>query len=226
MATETESRPRRGLLAGAIGVAGAALKQVTSSSSAFKGKSTGSSGTGLIGETSGSTGFGVNGFNTASSGTPVGVRGAASGSGIGVFGIAARGVVGESGSPTGIGVVGKSTATTGTGSATGVSGEADGVKHFGGHFQNRNNNGFALRVQGGLRLEGAGGVAHIAAGANSVVVTPPIPFRSTSFVVATLQSDPGGGRTVARVVIGVSSFTILLTGKAAADCTVGWMMAN
>jgi hypothetical protein len=58
------------------------------------------------------------------------------------------------------------------------------------------------------------------------VVTPAIPFRSNSFVVATLQSDPGSGRTVARVVVGAASFTIHLTGNASADCTVGWIMAN
>jgi hypothetical protein len=111
--------------------------------------------------------------------------------------------------------------------AVGVKGVAQATNHFGGHFRNYNNNGFALKVQGGLRLEGAGGRANIAAGGSSVTVTPTIPFRSTSFVVATLQSTVAGTVAVARVAMGVSSFTIHLTANApAGGVTVGWIMVN
>lgn len=134
----------------------------------------------------------------------------------GLWGIGKEGVYGETGF----------TAPS-VSDATGVKGEANATNHFGGHFRNINTNGFALRVQGGLRLEGAGGVANIAAGASSVVVTPAIPFRSGSFVVATLQSTTAGTLAVARVAMGVSSFTIHLTGVApAGGVSVGWIMAN
>ncbi len=109
----------------------------------------------------------------------------------GVWGIGKEGVYGETGAT-----------DPSVTNAVGVKGEANAVNHFGGHFRNFNNNGFALRVQGGLRLEGAGGMANIAAGASSVVVTPTIPFRSTSFVVATLQSSTAGTLAVARVAMG------------------------
>ena len=286
---------------------GSALTQITSSSSAFKGRSTGSGLSGVIGESTSGTGFGVNGFNNASGGT--GVRGGGGPSGIGVYGIGPRGVVGESTGTAGFGVVAKSSATTGSGNglralalapgaeaiyaensapggsghainaiastdmvvkvenvsgltatnvgilskalnqgvwgtgkegvygdtgstpdsvsdAVGVKGEANATNHLGGHFRNRNNNGFALRVQGGLRLEGAGGTVFVAAGESSATVTPTIPFRTTSFVIATVQSA-AGAPPVARVAIGVSSFTIHLTGNApAGGVTVGWIMAN
>jgi hypothetical protein len=133
----------------------------------------------------------------------------------GVWGVGKEGVYGETG------------ATDSSVSAVGVKGEANAVNHFGGHFRNINNGGFALRVQGGLRLEGAGGLANIAAGQSSVTVTPSIPFRSGSFVVATLQSSAAGTLAVARVAMGVSSFTIHLTAAApAGGVAVGWIMAN
>ena len=134
----------------------------------------------------------------------------------GVWGVGKEGVYGETGFT-----------DPSVSDATGVKGEANAVNHFGGHFRNINNNGFALRVQGGLRLQGAGGLANIAAGQSSVTVTPTIPFRSTSFVVATLQSSAAGTLAVARVAMGVSSFTIHLTAAApAGGVAVGWIMAN
>lgn len=287
---------------------GSVLTTIDSSASGFKGKSSSAAGSGIIGQSTNGTGFGVNGINTATSGTPTGVRGAATGNGIGVYGNAARGVVGESSGSTGIGVVAKSSATTGTGNglralafsptaeavyaensaaggdghainavsstktvvkvenvsgltdgvgtftkaidmglwgigkvgvygetgftdasvtnATGVKGEANATNHFGGHFRNINTTGFALRVQGGLRLEGAGGTATIIPGASSVVVTPSIPFRSASFVVATLQTDPGGSVVISHVVVGASSFEIFVTGSVGTNVKVGWIMAN
>jgi hypothetical protein len=124
------------------------------------------------------------------------------------------------------GVYGTTESDPSTTNAVGVKGEANATNHFGGHFRNINNNGFALRVQGGLRLEGAGGTVFVAAGASSATVTPSIPFRTTSFVLATVQST-ANAPSVARVAMGVSSFTIHLTGNApAGGVTVGWMMAN
>ncbi len=109
---------------------GSALTQITSSSSAFKGSTTGSGTSGVIGQSSSGTGFGVNGINLGTSGTPVGVRGSSTGNGIGVYGIAARGVVGESAGTTGIGMVAKATATSGTPSglrASAVAPNADAI---------------------------------------------------------------------------------------------------
>ena len=71
---------------------GSALTSISSSSSGFKGKSTGTGLSGVIGESTSGTGFGVNGFNNASGGT--GVRGGGGSNGIGVYGIGPRGVVG------------------------------------------------------------------------------------------------------------------------------------
>ena len=84
----------------------------------------------------------------------------------GVWGSGKEGVYGETGST-----------QPSVSDAVGVKGEANATNHFGGHFRNLNSNGFALKVQGGLRLDGAGGAAIIAAGASSVTVTPAIPFR-------------------------------------------------
>jgi hypothetical protein len=45
-------------------------------------------------------------------------------------------------------------------------------------------------------------------------------------VVATLQSDPGGGRLLSRVDVGTNNFTIRLTGNTTQACTVGWILVN
>jgi hypothetical protein len=133
----------------------------------------------------------------------------------GLWGIGKEGVYGETGAT-----------DPSVSNAVGVKGEANATNHFGGHFRNINNNGFALRVQGGLRLEGAGGTVVVGAGASSATVTPSIPFRTTSFVIATVQSA-ANAPSVARVAVGASSFTIHLTGNApAGGVTVGWIMAN
>jgi len=134
----------------------------------------------------------------------------------GLWGIGKEGVFGDTGAT-----------QPSVSDAVGVKGQANAVNHFGGHFRNVNTGGFALKVQGGLRLDGAGGLANIAAGQSSVTVTPSIPFRSGSFVVATLQSTTAGTLAVARVAMSTSSFTIHLTAVApAGGVAVGWIMAN
>ena len=118
------------------------------------------------------------------------------------------------------------TDTTNTGFSAGVRGVADKPNHRGGSFLNSDATGFALEAEGGVKVAGAAGKATIGAGEDSTTVTPGAPVRTSSIVLATLQSDPGGGETLARVVVGATNFTIHLTGDATTQCTVGWMILN
>jgi hypothetical protein len=297
---------------------GSALTQISSSSSGFKGTTTGSGTSGLIGQSSSGTGFGVNGINLATSGTPVGVRGSSTGNGIGVYGFAARGVVGEANGTSGIGVVAKSTATSGTpnglrasslapnsdaiiaenstissGTGTairgrssnfecifgenvsdplsvprstgvlgkgpqfgveghgvrlgvfghaddllndvpsvpgtlkaGVRGSANGASHTGGSFENFNALGMALHAKGGLKIESACGVATIAAGTDSITVTPTVKVTANSVVLANLQSSPGNAALLRLVAPGNNQFTVFLNAQATNNTTVGWLVIS
>lgn len=129
-----------------------------------------------------------------------------------------------------IGVLGEvRTTTNAVGTRSGVRGVADDPNHFGGSFANLNTQGFGLQVTAGLKLVGAAGKATIASGSNQVTVSPPAPIRNTTLVLATLQSNPGAGRTVARVEVSgsaVTTFTIFLTGNTTQQCEVGWIILN
>jgi hypothetical protein len=84
--------------------------------------------------------------------------------------------------------------------------------------------GTALRAIGKVKLDNCAGVATIASGHNSVVVTPGTDLVATSAVVATLMGNPGGATTVQRVAVNATAdtFTIYLTANATAAVTVAW----
>lgn len=87
-------------------------------------------------------------------------------------------------------------------------------------------NGWALRTTRGHVGFSTAGLATIAAGANSVTVTPGFDIRSTSAILATLQGDPGGS-TVLRYVTKDTvndRFTIRLSANAAKTTTIAWFV--
>jgi hypothetical protein len=88
--------------------------------------------------------------------------------------------------------------------------------------------GVALRTVGKVKFDNCVGIATIAAGTNSVIVTPGIDLTATTVVVATLQGSAGGTTTVHRVVLNTTAdtFTIYLTGNATGNVKVGWHAFN
>jgi hypothetical protein len=84
--------------------------------------------------------------------------------------------------------------------------------------------GYALRTDGKVRFDKSGGIATIAAGTSSILVTPGIDLATTTAVVATLQGSAGGTTNVHRVVIDATAntFRIYLTANATASVKVGW----
>ena len=84
--------------------------------------------------------------------------------------------------------------------------------------------GTALRAIGRVKFDNCAGVATIAAGHNSVVVTPGSDMLATSAVVATLQGNPSGVAMVKSVSVDATAdtFTIYLTANATAAVTVAW----
>jgi hypothetical protein len=135
-----------------------------------------------------------------------------------------------------IGVAGQSTAGRGvqgmSESGRGVSGLATsglGVRGFattGIGLSGEASTGYALRTSGRVRLDKSAGIATVASGTATKVVTPGIDLTSTSAVIATLNGDAGGTTTVERVTIDVTAntFTIVLTGNATASVKVAWLV--
>ena len=212
---------------------------VTSPAVALWGKSTEESG--VVGES-----FelpGVRGHSGVSSGVDgrgsVGVRGGSPG-GSGVFGVSgsewdkpfpwarltgvygyaahdvsARGVHGHS--TVGRGVFGQAT----TGQA--VHGYA--TTGTAGYFATElPTSGFALRAIGRVKLDKCVGIATVASGTKSIVVSPGIDLGTGSAVVATLQGTAGGTTTVHRVAVdtAANSFTIYLTANSTSNVKVAW----
>ena len=139
----------------------------------------------------------------------------------GVFGIAtqdfaARGVHGKT--TVGQGVRGE--ATTGFG----VRGVTTGGTALSGHDLT----GYALRTDGRIKFDKSAGSATVAAGSNSVLVTPGIVLTTSSTVLATLQGSAGGTTTVHRVAINTTTnqFRIYLTANANTSVKVGWLVCS
>jgi hypothetical protein len=84
--------------------------------------------------------------------------------------------------------------------------------------------GVALRATGRVLFDDCAGLATIASGTSSVVVTPGIALGPTSAAVATLQGNPAGTTTVKSVSIDATAdtLTIHLTGNATSDLSVAW----
>jgi hypothetical protein len=83
--------------------------------------------------------------------------------------------------------------------------------------------GTALMTSGRVRFEKSVGLATVARGTRSVVVTPGIDVTATAAVVATLQGSAGGA-VVERVSVDATNnrFTIYLTKNTTANANVAW----
>jgi hypothetical protein len=153
-----------------------------------------------------------------------------------------RAVVGSSSS--GAGVVGYSTSGPGVAgqsptqgvlgsSAAGVAIRAETASGFGVYSQadsgtglyGRSSTGYALRTSGRLRFDKSSGVATVAAGTKSVVVTPGFELAPTTKVLATLQGSAGGTTTIHRVAVNATAgtFTLYLTANATTAVHVAWL---
>jgi hypothetical protein len=124
------------------------------------------------------------------------------------------------------GVAGQSTAGRGV---SGVATTGLGVRGFateGVALSSEATTGYALRTKGRVRLDRSAGIATVASGTATKVVTPGIDLTSTSAVLATLNGEAGGTTTVERVTIdaAANTFTIVLTGNTTLSVKVAWLV--
>ena len=139
----------------------------------------------------------------------------------GVYGVAdqdatARGVSGKSVS--GTGVHGQTT------SGKGVIGTASGSTGTGVNALATHKNGFAVRASGRVNFAKISGVATIAAGATTVVITPGTDIVTTSYVIVTPQADPGTRRFWATVNATTDQITIRTNVSAASAIKVAYLI--
>lgn len=194
---------------------------------------------GVRGVSAAGAGRGVVGHATATTGRAFGVLGiTASEDGVGVRGEARNtsggfvpGVEGMSEASNGIGVQGSAYGAAGIGVlARGDFGlDAEGIQ-VGARIRGAtqvNPDAIALEVTGRTVFSNSG-FAAIPAGFGGVVVSPSIPLRSSSLILAMLQGDPGvPGVAVSHVrweLQNRSQFTIVLTGNVAAETPVAWFV--
>jgi hypothetical protein len=119
---------------------------------------------------------------------------------------ASRGVIGQSAAGQGV----RGQATTGTGVYAIAT------------------TGTALRAEGAVRFK-TSGLATIAMGSRSVLVTPAgLDVTTSSKILALLQSDAGGSTTVQRVAINATAntFTIYLTANSVRAVKVSWFVIS
>jgi hypothetical protein len=135
-------------------------------------------------------------------------------SAVGVLGVsnAGRGVVGTSDG--GLGVRAASTTNYGL-YATSSSGTAAWLS---------TTTGYALRTTGRLRLEKASGVAVIATGTSSVVVSPGLDVTGGSFVLLTPKADIGSRRLWYTTDTAANTITIRVSSAVTANLPVGWLL--
>jgi hypothetical protein len=136
----------------------------------------------------------------------------------GVYGYAAQDAsVGVHGAGAGMGVLGE------TKSGQGIYGQA--TSGTAGYFRTADPlYGYALQSEGRVRFHNCVGIATIASGASSILVSPGINLTSTIAVVATLQGSAGGTTTVHRCVVSTTAntFKIYLTANATQNTKVAW----
>lgn len=152
-----------------------------------------STGQGVIGRSINSAG--VQGYSQTDAGV----------NGFGVFGVWATGEA--------HGVFGTS------GGGNGIHGESD--SGAGGHFQS--NSGPALATSGRLHLEKAAGVATIAAGHTSKVVSPGTDVSAATFVLLTPRGNLGGRSLWYTVDAAANTFRIRISKPMASSLKVGWL---
>jgi hypothetical protein len=137
------------------------------------------------------------------------------GGAMGVYGksTAGRGVQGVA--TTGFGV--RAAATTGTGTySTATTGTAV--------YAAVTASGYALRTSGRVKVEKASGVATIAAGNTSVLVTPGLDVTTTSFVLLTPRADIGTRRLWYTTDATANTITIRVSSAVTTSLAVGWLL--
>jgi hypothetical protein len=169
----------------------------TGENAALAGVNTAANGMGLYGKADGQFGQGV--FGQAPG---AGVVGLSEGTGVSGIGQAAQGVLGNSPSNTGVlgfsggapfptakaktGVYGKAAQDSSAVGVLGESGAGVGVQGVAANVA-----GYAFRGSGRVRLDKVSGVATIAAGKTSVIVTPGVDVTAQSFVLLTPGTNIG-----------------------------------
>lgn len=174
----------------------------------------------LVGLATGSGSAGVAGRSTGTTGETAGVVGEAM-SATGLH----HGVLGRTSSTSGRGVSGRALADTGT--AIGVIGVADSPQGIGVAAVGAGGDGVAFQALGRVVFS-TSGIATIAKGSKKVIVNPGIPITTSSRILCTLQSNPGGATTVQRVIRNATAdvFTIVLTAPATAASRVAWFVIS
>jgi hypothetical protein len=155
--------------------------------------------------------------------------GLASGGNAGVFGYSGAGAAPAT--PAKTGVYGSATQDA---NARGVTGQStagrgiNGIAPTGVALYGLATTGYALRTNGKVRLDKSAGKATIAAGTNSVTVTPGVDLTTSTTVLATLQGSAGGTTTVHRLAVDANAdtFRIYLTANATANAKVGWILLS
>lgn len=155
-----------------------------------------SSGQGLVGFSN--TSAGVQGYSETDAGV----------NGFGVYGVWATGSA--------YGLFGTTT------EGDGVHGEAD--SGVGGSFIS--NSGEALLTSGRLHFEKVSGVATIAAGSTSKVVTPGTDLTAGSFVLLTPRGNLGGRDLWYTVDAAADTFRIRISKAMAGPLKVGWLLID
>jgi hypothetical protein len=195
--------------------------------SALWGNSTATAGVnvGVRGDANSAAGFGVWGRGLATSGTgrSIGVRGeSAMDNGVGVHGVLLQdgmglGVFGEADHADAVGAAGSSS------SGTGVSGSTSfgiGVDAFAGTAA-----AIAQRSGGRVQFARVSGVATIAAGARSVVVTPSFAaVTAQSFVLLTPKVNLAGRSLWFTTDPATDRFTIRMSSSRAKPTAVAWLL--
>jgi hypothetical protein len=154
------------------------------------------SGVGLVGRAT--TGAGVQGYSQTDAGV----------NGFGVFGVWATGE--------NSGLFGTST------DGDGVHGET--ANGNGGSFQSENGN--ALWTSGRLHLDKVSGIATIAAGSTSKVITPGTDLSTASFVLLTPRGNLGGRDLWYTVDAAADTFRIRISKSMGAALKVGWLLID
>jgi hypothetical protein len=246
----TTSRTRRALLTGGIGglasLAASARGRphpVAAASGHFDSSDPGrpaatgqhnAGGDGVVGQTSGSNHAGIHGVN---GGSGVGAYGSSLG-GVGVAGdssaIDAPAVAGISfGGNTGVFGLSGGTLPPTTPVKTGIHGSAAddssargvaGQSTAGVGVHATATTGYAPRTSGRIKIDKASGVATIAAGNRSVLVTPGLNITSRSLVLLTPQKDIGTRRLWYTVSASANTITIRVSSAVSSSLKVSWLL--
>jgi hypothetical protein len=111
---------------------------------------------------------------------------------------------------------------------TGYSAKAVGLEGFSktgtGVYGHADSTGYAFKGSGRLLFDKVSGVATIAAGATSIVITPGVNVTSSSFVLLTPMSNIGARSVYATVDATNDRITVHLSSSRTSSTRVGWLL--